>query len=150
MGAQAGGQSAGPDGGHRPPLCSRLQKTEARRDAQLFLAAAQTLGRPIKLHQMDAFLRGDTVGLGPSSSAQGPGSNKRDQRVRHSRYHDSAHPKLDSASVTIRMEKKGGLPVGGKDPHRHGKRARSKASAGIKLHKCSDKKSLTAREGDGG
>lgn len=72
MGAKAGGQSAGPDGGHRPPLCSRLQKTEARRDAQLFLAAAQTLGRPIKLHQMDAFLRGYTVGLGPSSSAQGP------------------------------------------------------------------------------
>lgn len=148
MGAQAGGQSAGPDGGHRPPLCSRLQKTEARRDAQLFLAAAQTLGRPIKLHQMDAFLRGYTVGLGPSSSAQGPikGISASDTRgITTLLIRNWILPQLQ-----LGWEKKGGLPVGGKDPHRHGKCAHRKASAGIKLHKCSDKKSLTAREGDGG
>lgn len=54
-----------------PPTGS-LGKTQARGDTRLFLAAPQTLGRPIKLHQIDAFHAG--------AVQQNSGSNKRDQR----------------------------------------------------------------------
>lgn len=99
-------QAAGPNGGRRTSPCSHLEQIQARRDTQLFLAAPQTLGRPVKLHLIDAFLRlrlyGRAGAVQPNS-----GSNKRDQCVSTGTdtQQDSANRKMNSDSVTFRMKK---------------------------------------------
>lgn len=77
---------------------------EARRDAQLFLAAPQTLGRPINVHLMDAFLR--LCLYCPAGANQlKSGSNKRDPCVRLPPYEDAANQKMDPDWVKFRRTK---------------------------------------------